>query len=89
MPHLAGALGRPVWIALHHTREWRWQRQRSETVWYSTARLFRQETPGDWEGVFSRMAAELAQLLQAGASSGGRDLSRGLQPQQVPHPESL
>jgi tetratricopeptide (TPR) repeat protein len=69
MAHLAGALGRPVWIALNHIPEWRWQRRGSESVWYPTARLFRQEAHGDWDGVFSRMAAELAQLLQAGASS--------------------
>jgi hypothetical protein len=62
--HLAGALGRRVWIALNRTPEWRWQRQRPDTVWYPTARLFRQETNGDWDGVFSRMRNELLQLLQ-------------------------
>ena len=44
--HLAGALGRPLWIALNRTPEWRWQRQRTDTIWYPTARLFRQETNG-------------------------------------------
>jgi tetratricopeptide (TPR) repeat protein len=62
--HLAGALGRRLWIALNRTPEWRWQRQRTDTVWYPTARLFRQETNGDWDRVFAMMTDELAQLLQ-------------------------
>jgi tetratricopeptide (TPR) repeat protein len=63
--HLAGALGRRLWIVLNRIPEWRWQRQRTDSVWYPTARLFRQETDGDWDGVFSRMTDELAQLLEA------------------------
>ena len=59
--HLAGALGRPVWIALNEAPEWRWQRDRSDTDWYSSARLFRQTTRGDWDGVFHRMAEALRQ----------------------------
>jgi hypothetical protein len=69
MAHLAGALGRPLWIALNHTPEWRWQRERPDTIWYPTARLFRQETNGDWDGVFSRMTEELVQLIQSRAES--------------------
>ena len=65
--HLAGALGRRLWIALNRTPEWRWQRQRTDTVWYPTARLFRQETNGDWDRVFALMTDELVQLLQAQA----------------------
>jgi hypothetical protein len=61
--HLAGALGRPLWIALNRSPEWRWQRERTDTIWYPTGRLFRQETNGDWDGVFSRMTDELGQLL--------------------------
>jgi hypothetical protein len=67
--HLAGALGRPLWIALNHSPEWRWQRQGTDTIWYPTARLFRQETNGDWDGVFFRMASELVQLLGARAGT--------------------
>jgi tetratricopeptide (TPR) repeat protein len=70
--HLAGALGRPLWIALNHSPEWRWQRQGTETIWYPTARLFRQETNGDWDGVFFRMANELVQLLRARAGTQER-----------------
>jgi hypothetical protein len=59
MAHLAGALGRPVWLALKRDSEWRWLRGREDSPWYPTMRLFRQETPGDWPGVFAAMAAAL------------------------------
>ena len=58
--HLAGALGRPVWIALKHVPEWRWQMGRNDSPWYPTATLFRQGKWGDWAGVFDAMAARLA-----------------------------
>jgi tetratricopeptide (TPR) repeat protein len=58
--HLAGALGRPVWLALTRYPDWRWMRDREDTPWYPTLRLFRQETMGDWAGVFARMAQELS-----------------------------
>lgn len=57
--HLAGALGRPVWLLLPHVAEWRWLRGRTDTPWYPTMRLFRQDRPGDWAGVLDRVAAEL------------------------------
>ena len=62
--HLAGALGRPVWIALKKIPEWRWQLHRSDSIWYPSATLFRQNARGDWEGVFSRMAKALEKLLE-------------------------
>ena len=49
--HLAGALGRPVWIALKHVPDWRWLLGRPDSVWYPTARLFRQHAIDDWAGV--------------------------------------
>jgi hypothetical protein len=58
--HLAGALGRPVWIALAYMPEWRWLRDRDDSPWYPTARLFRQSRPGEWNELFERMARELA-----------------------------
>lgn len=57
--HLAGALGRPVWIGLKHVPEWRWGLAGEHCPWYPTARLFRQTSPGDWDGVFARMAEAL------------------------------
>jgi tetratricopeptide (TPR) repeat protein len=57
--HLAGALAVPVWIALKFAPEWRWLYNREDSPWYPTARLFRQPQPGDWTGVFDRMAAAL------------------------------
>ncbi len=61
--HLAGALGRPVWIALSSTPEWRWQHVREDSPWYATARLFRQVRAGDWDEVFCRIAAALAAIV--------------------------
>lgn len=60
--HLAGALGRPVWVALKQCPEWRWMLGRDDSPWYPTMRLFRQSAAGDWEGVFARMAEELNAL---------------------------
>lgn len=60
--HLAGALGRPVWIAIKRTPEWRWQLEREDSPWYKSARLFRQTRRGDWSDVFARMARELEAL---------------------------
>jgi hypothetical protein len=58
--HLAGALGRPVWLALGTDCDWRWGTDRSDSPWYSTARLFRQKSFGDWQGVLAEMASALA-----------------------------
>lgn len=65
--HLAGALGRPVWVALPFAPDWRWLRQREDSPWYPSMRLFRQTTRGDWDGVFGRLAAALAGAARAKA----------------------
>lgn len=62
--HLAGALGCPVWIALKHVPCWRWQTTGARTAWYPTARLYRQEQPGQWQPVFERIAADLMQVAR-------------------------
>jgi tetratricopeptide (TPR) repeat protein len=58
--HLAGALGKPVWILLSSIQDWRWLQQREDSPWYPTARLFRQPEIGDWDSVIARVARELA-----------------------------
>jgi Tfp pilus assembly protein PilF len=58
--HVAGALGQEVWVLLHRFAEWRWLRDRIDSPWYPTARLFRQQTPLDWAGLSARVASELA-----------------------------
>ncbi len=57
--HLAGALGRPVWVALPFSPDWRWLLERTDSPWYPTMRLFRQRQPGDWSDVFARVGAEV------------------------------
>ena len=57
--HLAGAMGRPVWILLHKGADWRWGTGRT-TPWYPQACLFRQQTAGDWGPVLAQLASELA-----------------------------
>src|SRR5262249_26765260 len=54
--HLAGALGVPVWVALARIADWRWLREREDTSWYPTMRLFRQNQLGSWDNLFVKMA---------------------------------
>lgn len=62
--HLAGALGRPVWVALKWIPDWRWLLDRADSPWYPTARLFRQREAGDWDSVFAGMAEALQARLE-------------------------
>jgi ADP-heptose:LPS heptosyltransferase len=59
--HLAGAMGKPVWIMLNRGCDWRWFLDREDSPWYPTARLFRQTTPGGWQEVVDRIEHELRQ----------------------------
>jgi tetratricopeptide (TPR) repeat protein len=63
--HLAGALGKPVWILNRFDACWRWLRNRSDSPWYPTARLYRQDRAGDWDGVLARVSADLIEFLDA------------------------
>jgi hypothetical protein len=70
--HLAGALGRPVWTLLHHDADWRWMRDRDDSPWYPTMRLFRQERAGEWAPVIARLAEELRRLTRTAAPCARR-----------------
>jgi tetratricopeptide (TPR) repeat protein len=61
--HLAGALAKPVWILLPFLPDFRWLLDREDSPWYPTARLFRQQAPGDWSGVISRVVIEVEKAV--------------------------
>jgi hypothetical protein len=61
--HLGCALGKPTWVMLPHMNGWPWMRNRADTPWYPTARLFRQPSRGDWDGVITDVHAALADFI--------------------------
>lgn len=63
LAHLAGGLGHPTWLLLHHSPDWRWGGEGETTPWYPSMRLFRQQTKGNWAEVMERVTAELAAWL--------------------------
>jgi len=67
--HLSGALGLPTWLLLPHVPDWRWMRERDDSPWYPTMKLYRQKTAGDWDEVFARVAADLSQQFRSDAQS--------------------
>ena len=72
IPHVAGALGRPVWVALNYVLDWRWLLDRHYSPWYPTARLFRQPRRGDWTSVFAQIERELRSLLRSSTPTSVR-----------------
>ncbi|WP_346355331.1 tetratricopeptide repeat protein [Azotosporobacter soli] len=60
--HLAGAMGKPVWLLVPFLPDWRWQLKREDSYWYPSMRLFRQEKNGDWAGVLQRVAQALKKV---------------------------
>jgi tetratricopeptide (TPR) repeat protein len=64
--HLAGALGKPVWILLPYVADWRWLLHRPDSPWYPTARLFRQPKPGDWKAVIDLVTTALRERVNRG-----------------------
>lgn len=64
IPHLAGALARPVWLLLPFDADWRWLLDRDDSPWYPTMRIFRQPSPGAWEPVIDKVRNELASLVR-------------------------
>ncbi|TAE11595.1 MAG: tetratricopeptide repeat protein [Oscillatoriales cyanobacterium] len=83
--HLAGALGKPVWVLLAFSPDWRWLLEREDSPWYPSARLFRQRERGGWEGVFARVAEALgavsAEFVPSEAADWELQLGRDLQQQ--------
>jgi ADP-heptose:LPS heptosyltransferase len=57
--HLAGALGVPVWTLLHADADWRWMRNRDDSPWYPTMKLFRQKKQDEWHPVIESVVRDL------------------------------
>lgn len=70
--HLAGAMGKPVWILLSSAPDYRWLLKRDDSPWYPTARLFRQSTPGNWSEPIERIAAALRAFIDSSGYQPGR-----------------
>jgi tetratricopeptide (TPR) repeat protein len=62
--HLAGGLGKPVWVLLPWVTDWRWMLNREDSPWYPSMRLFRQKKDEDWADVIARMVKELRAVVQ-------------------------
>ena len=66
--HVAGTMGTPTWMLIPTPRvDWRWLLKGSESAWYPSMRIYRQEREGDWEGVFKRVRADLRSLIPTSA----------------------
>jgi Tetratricopeptide repeat len=72
LAHLAGAMGRTVWVATPFAADWRWLRQREDTPWYPSMTLFRQRHRHDWDHVFGRIAARLVSFAKQPMSLYGQ-----------------
>lgn len=60
--HLAGAMGKPVWVVLPYASDWRWMQARSDSPWYPTMKLYRQTSTGEWGEVFKRLRNDLQRI---------------------------
>ena len=86
MAHLAGALGKPVWVLLRHTPDWRWLLDRDDSPWYPTARLFRQRRHDDWNEVVARVAVELQRFVDRSGATANATSDSAFLRQMPPEP---
>ena len=84
LAHLAGGLGRPVWLLNRYDSEWRWGRRQTSSPWYSSMRIFNQPAFGDWPGALAEAQAALA-ALEVPAAPRRQRPQRGAPPP-VPRP---
>jgi tetratricopeptide (TPR) repeat protein/glycosyltransferase involved in cell wall biosynthesis len=77
--HLAGALGKPVWVLLAFAPDWRWMIDRSDSPWYPTMRLFRQPQPSDWQAVMAAVQQALQTKVETTVTTAKPLHSRGLE----------
>jgi ADP-heptose:LPS heptosyltransferase len=63
--HLAGAMGRPLWVMLSFSHCWRWLRKREDSPWYPSAKLYRQRAFADWDGVLADIGQDLQRKFSA------------------------
>lgn len=75
--HLAGALGRPVWLLNRFVSDWRWMLDREDSPWYPTMRIFRQSWKGRWDSVIEKVALELHGRFASAPRSGAMPVPRG------------
>ena len=84
--HLAGALGKPVWLLLPRPADFRWLEEGEASPWYPTMRLFRQSRRDHWEEVVVRVKAALQGRARSGATEKAGDADRWAKPQSLPRP---
>jgi len=70
--HVAAALGKPTWVLIPLVSDWRWMLGRTDSPWYPTLRLFRQQTAGDWPEVMVRVETELRKMSGGGTTDHQR-----------------
>ena len=63
--HLAGAMGKEVWVLLPYAPDWRWMLHRDDSPWYPEMTLYRQTSPGDWPELFTRVRQALIRKLRS------------------------